>query len=73
MAITVSYGINHFTFANTNMSTIASVIDSAKGEFGDIFSGVVHRMRITVYGVNGGGNMDVTNVAGDKNKLFISK
>lgn len=30
-------------------------------------------MKITVCGVNGGGNVDVTNVAGDKNKLFISK
>lgn len=39
MAITVLYGSNKFSFYGTNMPTIVSVIDSAKGVFGDIFSG----------------------------------
>ena len=60
MAITVSYGNNHFTFANTNMSTIASVINSAKGMFGDVFSNAVHRMKIIACGVDGGSKIDVT-------------
>ena len=46
MAVTVSYGSNHFTFANTNVPTIASVIDSAKGVFGDIFSGAFTEWKL---------------------------
>ncbi len=68
MAITVLYGSNKFSFYGTNMSAVASVIGYDKPEFGNTFDGAVHRMKIIDYGANDVGNVDVTNVAGDKNK-----
>lgn len=68
MAIEVLYGNRKISFFGNNMSTVASVIGYDKPEFGNTFDGAVHRMKIIDYGANDVGNVDVTNVAGDKNK-----